>query len=606
MRLSFLILALFTTHLAYGKPDCGRFVKSVMRGTAAQKLKRFLDVQWEHLMKEYPEWATSVGYPGQDDRWMDRSLAAFERRRESLLCQKEALSRIVRARLPTKDKITYDLAVYNLEQNIESESFDDKYMPINHLDGVHVGWVDTLTSMPTAKVRDFENILKRLERIPAFEEQIVVLMREGMKRKVTPVKAFLSKVIGQVNAMMPADVEAGPLFKPFSDIPETIPTAEKSSLQAKAREVIANKVYPALRHLNEFLQKDYIPHAREFIALSDMPNGKAWYAFAVKSNTTTDLTADQIHELGLREVTRIMGEMNKIREQLKFKGNLRAFNTYLLNDKRFRYDKPEDALTGYRDVAKRIDPELPRLFKTLPRLTYGVRAIEAFRAASAPKGQYNSGSLQTGRPGWFVANTYDLPSNQKWDMETLTLHETVPGHHLQISLAQEIEDLPEFRRNGQFTAFTEGWALYAESLGSELGLFKDPLSLYGHLAAEMMRAIRLVLDTGMHAKGWTKERALAFYRDNMPITDLDSEIEVDRYITWPGQALAYKVGQLKFRELRQWSQEALGNAFDIREFHDAVLLNGALPMPVLEKVVREWVRTKRPLVKNAGQKRAEH
>lgn len=595
MRSWLLILVLMSTHSVYGKTDCTRFLKPVSDGTATRKLKRFLDVQWEYVMKEFPEWATSVGYPGQNDRWTDRSLAAYEKRRESLSCQREALKRISRAQLPSKEKVTYDLAVYNLDREIEAESFDGKYMPIDHLFGAHVEVIDTLTEMPTAKVQDFENILRRMDKLPAYEGQIIALMREGLKRKVTPVKAFLGKVVGQISDMMPAEVEAGPLYKPFKEMPTSISAAERARLQIKAKEIIEGKVYPALRHLSDFLKNDYIPQAREYIAFSDMPNGKAWYAFQVKYYTTTEMTPDQIHELGLKEVARITAEMNKIREQVKFKGDLRAFNAYLLKDKRFQYENAEDLLAGYRDIAKRIDPELPRLFKTLPRLTYGVRSTEAYRAASAPKAQYNGGSPQAGRPGWFVANTFDLPSSQKWDMETLTLHEAVPGHHFQIALAQEIEGLPEFRRFGRFTAFTEGWALYAESLGSELGLFKDPLSLYGHLAAEMMRAIRLVLDTGMHAKGWTKDQALAFYRGNMPITDLNSEVEVDRYITWPGQALAYKIGQMKIRELRESSRAVLGDAFDLRDFHDAVLLNGALPMPVLEKSVQDWVSVKRKM-----------
>lgn len=593
MRLLLLGLILLSAPSVFANPNCSQFLKPVLQGSASQKLKRFLDVQWDYFMKEYPEWATSVGFPGQNDRWMDQSIAAYDRRHQDRICQKSALKRIPRAQLSTKDKVTYDLAIYNLDRETEADGFDGKFMPINHLNGVHVDWVDTLTSMPAAKTQDFEDILKRLEKIPAYEGQIVLLMREGLKRKATPVKAFLGKVVKQVEDMMPADVETSPLFKPFKDMPESVPSTEKVRLQTKAKEIISAQVYPALRNLNEFLNKEYIPGAREFIAFSEMPNGKAWYGFTVKYNTTTELTAEQIHDIGLKEVARITADMNKIREQVKFKGDLKEFNDYLLHDKRFRYSKADELLAGYRDIAKRIDPELPRLFKTLPRLTYGVRATEAYRAASAPRAQYNSGSPQAGRPGWFVANTFDLSSSQKWDMETLTLHEAVPGHHFQIALAQEIEGLPEFRRHGHFTAFIEGWALYAESLGGELGLFKDPLSLYGHLAAEMMRAIRLVLDTGLHAKGWSKEQALKFYRSNMPISDLDSEVEVDRYITWPGQALAYKIGQMKFRELREWSQQALGKDFELREFHDVVLLNGALPMPVLEKTVQDWVSAKK-------------
>jgi uncharacterized protein (DUF885 family) len=286
---------------------------------------------------------------------------------------------------------------------------------------------------------------------------------------------------------------------------------------------------------------------------------------------------------------------------VKFKGDLQAFNKFLLTDKRFYYTNKEDLLRGFRDIAKRIDPELARQFRTLPRLTYGVREIQEFQAKSAAGAQYVGGSPETGRPGYFEANAYDLPSRPKWDMETLTLHEAVPGHHFQISLAQEMTSLPEFRKHGSFTSFVEGWALYAETLGKDLGLLKDPYSYYGHLGDQMLRAVRLVVDTGMHSKGWSKQKAWDFYRSKMPTSDVESENEINRYISWPGQALAYKVGQLKIRELRDMAQKDLGDKFEIRDFHDEVLKNGALPMNVLEKTIKEWTASvkKRPAAPKA-------
>jgi uncharacterized protein (DUF885 family) len=327
--------------------------------------------------------------------------------------------------------------------------------------------------------------------------------------------------------------------------------------------------------------------------MKDLPNGAAWYAFRVKEETTTNLTPDQLHELGLKEVARISGEMSKLREELKFKGDSKAFNKFLLTDKRFFYTDSTQLLMGFRDIAKRIDPELPHLFKTLPRLTYGVREMPPYKSAAAPAAYYEGGSLEAGRPGYFEANTSDLPGRPKWGMEALTLHETVPGHHLQISIAQELKGLPEFRKQGSYTAYVEGWGLYAEGLGNELGLYKDAYSKYGQLSYEMWRAIRLVVDTGMHAKGWTRQQALDYFADTMPKSATETANEVDRYITWPGQALAYKVGQLKFKELRERAQIALGDKFDVREFHDELLRHGSLPMDVLESAVNEWIDTQK-------------
>jgi uncharacterized protein (DUF885 family) len=312
------------------------------------------------------------------------------------------------------------------------------------------------------------------------------------------------------------------------------------------------------------------------------------------------MTADQVHEMGLQEVAKLTAEMEKAKEQAKFKGDLKAFNKFLQNDKRFQYTNKEEMLAGFRDIGKRLDAELPKMFKTLPRLPYGVREMPEFQAKSSAAAHYIGGSLESGRAGFFEANAVDLPSQQKWGMETLTIHEAVPGHHLQIALAQEIPDMPEFRRHTHFTAYTEGWALYAETLGKEMGFFKDPYSYYGHLSDQMLRAVRLVVDTGMHAKGWSRQHALDYYRSKFPTTDVGAENEINRYISWPGQALGYKVGQLKIRALRDKATAALGEKFDLREFHDEVLRHGALPLDVLEKNIDEWTMQ----VKKAPSRRA--
>jgi uncharacterized protein (DUF885 family) len=583
----FVAVLIVPVSAAAGADNCGKFAASVKQGSESKKLKSFLDTQWKYFMTESPEWATFVGHPGMDDRWSDVSMAAIERHRKEGLCQKAALTKVKRAALSIEDRVTYDLALRRIEIGLEADKFDGDYMPINHMDGFHIDSAQVLSATPQT-LKGYEDRIKRLETYPVLAEQNITLMREGVKRKVMPVKAFMFKISEQLKDLMPSKVEDSPLFESFKEMNALVPTEHQARLRAKAAEVIKGKVYPAIAKFKEFFDKEYAPHGREAIAWTDMPNGKDWYAYKVKYYTTTKMTPDELHELGVKEVASLTAEMEKVKAEVKFKGDLKAFNKFLLTDKRFQYTNKEDILTGYRDIAKRLDAELPRLFKTLPRLPYGVREIPEFAAKSSAGAQYMGGSLASGRAGYFEANTYDLPSTLKWDMETLTIHEAVPGHHLQIALAQEIPNLPEFRRHGHFTAYIEGWALYAETLGKDMGFFKDPYNYYGHLGAQMMRAVRLVVDTGMHAKGWSKQQAWDYYRSKFPTSDVDSENEINRYITWPGQALAYKVGQLKIRDVREKAKVALADKFDIREFHDEVLRHGALPMDVLEKTIDEW------------------
>jgi uncharacterized protein (DUF885 family) len=587
------ISVLFPTTAFAALPNCKLFLQSVAQGTSSQKLKKFLDATWKYKMTEYPEWATFVGYPGQDDRWTDQSLEAIARRENEVKCQLQAVKKIPRKGLAEEERVTLELSIRELEQSVEGQKFPGEYLVLDHMSGIQIDLADLLIAMPRAKVSDYENILKRLEKLPVVEGQLETLLREGLKRKVTPVRLFLQKVPRQFDAILTEKVEDSPLYAPFKEMKSMIPAEEQTRLKAKAAEVLQAKVYPALKKLRDYLVKEYIPNSRESISWSEMPDGKAWYAFLVKSHTTTNKTPDELHELGLSEVARLKAEMEKVIAQVKYKGDIKSFNSFLLTDSQFYFTDARELMRSYRDIAKQIDPELPRLFGRLPRLTYGVREMPAYKAKEAPTAYYQPGSPAGGRPGYFEANTYDLKARPKWGMEALTLHEAVPGHHLQIALAQETETIPEFRKHGGTTAFVEGWGLYAESLGEDIGLYKDPSSKYGQLAYEMWRAIRLVVDTGMHAKGWSREKALQYYMDLMPKTQLESEVEIDRYITWPGQALAYKVGQLKFLELRAKARKTLGDAFDIRAFHDEVLRHGAVPMDVLEKLFDEWLEKRK-------------
>ena len=572
---------------------CKTFARTLRKGTAAAKLKNLLAAEWSYIMTEFPEMATNTGYPGQNDRWTDESLEANERRKLETRCLLKDLNKIPRKALGDKDKVTYDLAVRDQKMSIESDPFGGEFMPVNHMSGVQNDSADTITSMPTATRKDFEDIASRLEKLPILLDQNEALMREGLKRQLTASRFFLPKVLDQIDKLLSAKVEDSTYYKPFLDMGKDVAPSEQETLRERARLAINDKINPALRHFREFIAKEYIPQARTTLAYSDLPNGRAFYAYLVKYHTTTNSTPEELHNTGLSEVVRIESEMSKIKDQVQFKGDLKAFNKFLMTDERFYYTTADALLIGYRDITKRIDPELPRLFKTLPRLTYGVCEIPTYRAPSDATADYQNGTLEAGRAGYFEANTYDLKSRPKWEMETLALHEGVPGHHFQISRSQEMQDLPEFRRFGGNTAYVEGWALYAESLGQELGFFKDPYSLYGHYADELLRAVRLVVDTGMHAKGWSRDKALAYYREKLPASDIDSENEINRYAVWPGQALAYKVGQMKIRALREKASAALGDKFDVREFHDVVLDEGSVPMDVLESLVDKWIAAKK-------------
>ncbi len=578
---------------------CTTLKQASANGKPAVRLKNYLDAQWKYQMTEFPEYATYAGYPGQNDRWTDFSVAAIERRKTETVCQLQILKQIPATGLVGEDRLTYDLAVRDLKMHIEANQFDGDYLVLNHLTGLQIDLPDMLDSMPAANKKDYENMLARLDKVPQMEQQIQALLQEGLKRKVTAVKMFLQKVPAQFDKVLTAQVTASPLYKPFADMDPRLSSKDQAELQTRANKTLQAKVYPALQKLKDFLVTTYIPGARETISMKDMPRGQEWYAFMVKEQTTTNLTPDQLHELGLKEVARIEKEMEKIQTSLQFKGDRKAFNNFLLTDKQFYYSTPDALLVGFRDIAKRIDPELTKTFKSLPRLTYGVREMPAYKAASAPAAYYQGGSLEAGRPGYFEANTSDLMGRPKWGMEALTLHEAVPGHHLQISIAKELKGLPEFRKHGSHTAFVEGWGLYAESLGDELGLYKNSYSKYGQLSYEIWRAIRLVVDTGMHAKGWTRQQALDYFAKTMPKSPTEIAIEVDRYITWPGQALAYKVGQLKFKELRVRAQSELGEHFEVREFHDELLRHGSLPMDVLEKSMNNWIDTQKSKIPKA-------
>jgi uncharacterized protein (DUF885 family) len=562
--------------------------------TASRRLHRFFDEQWEWLLREFPTFATYVGDRRYNDRWPDESLEAVARRR---VHAREALAEIEaidRASLEEADRLNYDIFHLGAKREVEGERFREELMPLNQMQGIQQDVPNLIHLAPRNTRKDFDDLLARLDTLPVVIEQTIDAMREGAALGITPPRIVLGDVARQIGSHVVDDAEKSPIWAiAFAGPLPQLAAGEEERIRREAARLVVDRVAPAYADLLRYFTDEYLGRTRGTISLADLPDGREWYRHRVRVMTTTDLEPDEIHEIGLAEVQRIRGEMERVRESARFDGDLDAFFHYLRTDPKFFFTEREALVTAYRDIAKRLDPELPKLFGKLPRLPYGVLPVPEFAEQSQTTAYYYPGSPEAGRAGYFFANTYNLPARPKWEMEALTAHEAVPGHHLQIALGQELENVPPFRRydTGQ-TAYVEGWGLYSESLGAELGLYRDPHSRFGQLTYEIWRAIRLVVDTGMHWKGWSRDEAIAFFEANAGKASHDIAVEIDRYIVWPGQALAYKIGELKIRELRRRATEALGEAFDIRAFHDLVLGAGALPLSILEAQVEEWIGRK--------------
>ncbi len=561
--------------------------------SAAERLEAFIDFYYDYAMNEYPAWATFLGVPGDHHRWADDSLEAVARRESDDVRALGVLKTIPRTELEGDDRLNYDLLMERLVSWVDGHRFPGEYLVIDQMGGVQQSVARTLAMMPGRSVADYEDILSRLDGVPLLVENALIRLAKGLETGVTPPRVTLRDVPQQVRNQLADDPMASPMLKAFTRFPDPIAAAEQERLRTAAATIYTEKIVPAFEKLHDYLVETYIPGARESIAMSDLPDGREWYAHNARQETTTDLTPEEIHEIGKREVARIRGEMMAVMEEVGFEGTFEEFFDYLRTDPKFYFDDKEALLATYRDIAKRADHELVTLFGHLPRLPYGVVPVPEYAEKSQTTAYYEPGSLEAGRAGKFFANTYDLKSRPKWEMEALTLHEAVPGHHLQIAIQQELEDLPWFRRFGQYGAYTEGWGLYSESLGEAMGFYQDPYAKFGRLTYEMWRAIRLVVDTGMHALGWSRQQAIDYFMENAGKAEHDITVEVDRYIVWPAQALSYKIGELKIKELRAMAESELGESFDVREFHDTVLGSGAVPLRVLEANVREWVNAER-------------
>ncbi len=562
---------------------------TVQAQTETEKFHALLAAEWEYLMHEFPEFATSTGYPGQNHRWTDRSLDAIEMRKAHARTFLDRIREIERENLGPADRLNYDLALKNADLSVAGQRFKSELMPIDQLSGVQQSLASNIASMPQTTVKHYEDIVSRIEKSGERIDQEIGLMRWGLELGLTPPAIALRDIPDQIRNQIVDDPLDSPLLEPFDSFPAHISDSDQERLRDAAKSAFTSSARPAFQRLHTFFVNDYLPAARQSIALTDLPDGEAWYEYNIELETTTKRSAREIHELGLSEVKRIRAEMDKIISEIGFDGTFKEFCEFLRSDPQFYFDDAEDLLAAYRDIAKRIDPGLVKLFGKLPRAPYGVKAIPAYAEKSQTTAYYQRGSLLAGRPGYFFANTYALDTRPKWEMEALTIHEAAPGHHIQISIAQELEDVPEFRKWSGPTAFVEGWGLYAESLGAEIGMYQDPYSKFGQLTYEIWRAVRLVVDTGMHALGWSRQEAIDYFAENSSKQLHDITVEIDRYIVWPGQALAYKIGELKFKELRARASRQLGEDFDLRAFHDACLENGAIPMDVLDRHIDDWI-----------------
>ena len=543
---------------------------------------------WEWQLAEYPVFASRLGDRRQNDQWQDLSLEAIVRRHEDQQAFLRRLRAIDSTALTPDNQLNYDLFRRELEDSIDGHQYKNHLMPMSQRGGVQ-SLESTAETVRLANVEDYEDWLARMASVETMIEQTMKLQEEGRKSGYMPPKILMQRIPDQIGSQLVEDPELSPFFIAFAEMPDAISETDQERIRQTAMELIDESIVPAYRRFSRYFNDTYLPASRDSIGASSLPNGEAFYEYRTQSFTTTSMTPDEIHRLGLNEVKRIRGEMQLVIDELEFDGEFADFLQFLRTDPQFYYDTPEELFDGYLAVSKRIDPELVKLFGKLPRIPYGLRPIPDNIAPDTTTAYYNQPAADGSRPGYYYVNLYRPEVRPKYEMEVLSVHEAVPGHHLQIALQMELEETPEFRKYIDFTAFTEGWGLYSESLGYELGLYKDPYSRFGALTYDMWRAVRLVVDTGMHYKGWTRQQAIDFFMDNAAKTETDIVNEIDRYISWPGQALAYKIGQLKMLELRRKCEGSLGDDFDIKAFHDEMLGAGALPMEILETRMNRWL-----------------
>lgn len=551
-------------------------------------LRELLDEQWEYTLRTSPEFASILGDRRYNDQVSDVSEAAVKADREVTRKYLRRFQAISRTAFSEQEQLNRDLMVKNLRESLEGAKFRNWQMPVNQMGGIHLNAAQLPSLLPFATVKDYDDYIVRLGKLPKMMSDTIANMRKGMAARLMPPKFLLEQVAEQANGIATTPAEQSPFALPLQKMPESFTAEEKERIRRAVLERVRDDVIPAYERFAVFVRDEYAPRGRSEVGVWALPDGRERYAFMVKNQTTTDLTPEEIHEIGLREVARIEGEMLAIAKTLGF-SDLKSFNASLETNPAVKIASGDQILEAYRKYTEQMDAKLPQLFGRLPKAKMEIVATPAFREKNASAAEYNTGAPDGSRPGRVYVNTYEAEKRKTLSNESTAYHEGVPGHHMQLSIQQELTDLPPFRQQGGETAFVEGWALYSERLGKEVGFYENPYNDYGRLNDEMLRAIRLVVDTGLHAKKWSREDVVKLFRDHSAIDEVEIQAETDRYIVWPGQALAYKIGQLKILELRERAQRELGPKFDLREFHDEVLGAGAVPMATLEERIGAWI-----------------
>lgn len=562
------------------------------QNSGVKTLHDLFTAEWDYDMQQRPEEASSQGDRRWNDRWTDESLEAHAQRNQHNQDVLARLKKIDRNALSPAEQLNYDLFQKRYEDRVEGYRFHWFLLPLNQREGIQTS-DDLADALRFETLKDYEDWIARMRAFPVLMDQTIAVMRQGIRERMVHPKVIMQRIPAQIDKQLVTDPAQSPFYKPFLHFSRNISAADQQRLQAEARQAVQQQVVPAFQKFKQFFVSEYLPACYDQVGAWQLPHGGELYAYFVRHFTTTNQTPEEIHQRGLSEVARINSEMEKVMQQTGFKGSRQEFFKFLRTDPQFFYKDPNDLFEAYKAIAKTVDPNLVKVFRTLPRQPYGVEAIPSTFAPDTTTAYYRQGAQDGSRAGTYFVNLYKPDTRPKWEMMALTLHESVPGHHLQIARAQEMGEMPMFRRHAGYTAFVEGWGLYAESLGDDMGLYSDPYSKFGQLTYEMWRAVRLVVDTGIHVKHWTREQAIQYFMDNAPKQELDITNEIDRYIAWPGQSLAYKTGELKIKELRDRARKELGDKFDIKEFHDVVLGSGSLPLDILERNVNGWISDKR-------------
>jgi uncharacterized protein (DUF885 family) len=556
--------------------------------TRRTQFKQLLADEWEYELRESPEQATSIGDYRYNDRWSDASLAHVQQQKKDMEQWLSRFDAVDVSGFPEQEKLSQELMLRNLKQQIEGIDLKTFEMPIDQFNGVHLQAAQFIAVIPFDSTKHYEDYLARLHKLPLVFDQIIEVLQQGEKDKLMPPRFLLEKTVGQCKSIAEPAGEANVFAHPVTEFPAAVPEADRKRLRDDIISAVDKEVRPAYMKLADFLAKDYAPKGRTEPGVWSLPGGKALYRYDIRQLTTTNMDPEAIHQLGLEQVTQIEGEQLAIAKKLGF-ADLKSFRASLKDNPKLFASSPEQILNKYRDYIDQMRPELPKLFGLLPKTPLEVRAMQEFRAKEAAAADYFKGTPDGSRPGIVYVNTSDYAHRSLLSAESTSYHEGIPGHHMQLSISQTLPELPPFRQQAFFSAYEEGWALYSERLGKDIGFYQDPYSDYGRLSDDMLRAIRLVLDTGVHYKHWTRQQMVDFFHQHSSEDEPDIQAETDRYIAWPAQALGYKLGQLEILKLRELAKAQLGGKYDIRAFHDEILNGGALPLDVLDKRVTAWI-----------------